>query len=57
MNKDYLGDGVYAEHDGFGIVLTTEDGYRTINRIVLEPEVYAALLQWVKQLSKRTGTQ
>lgn len=43
MNKVYLGDGAYAEFDGYGIVLTTENGFAVTNRIVLEPGVYAAL--------------
>ena len=41
--KEYLGDSVYAEFDGFGIVLTTNNGYGPSNTIVLEPEVLAAL--------------
>lgn len=48
--KRYLGDGVYADHDGHGLVLTTEDGISETNRIVLEPEVYEALLQYVQAL-------
>lgn len=51
MNKIYLGDSVYGEISDFGeIVLTTENGYPDDprNRIVLEPEVYAALLKWVE---------
>lgn len=44
MTKAYLGDGVYVEWDGFSFILTTEDGARVTNRIVLEPEVYAALV-------------
>lgn len=46
--KTYLGDAVYAEFDAYqGIVLTTEDGIRVTNRIVLEAEVWLALKQWV----------
>ncbi len=50
--KIYLGDSVYAEFDGFGIVLTTENGYHNDprNRIVLEPEVYNALTLFVKKV-------
>lgn len=47
--KSYLGDAVYVEHDGFGLVLTTEDGYSTTNRIVLEPEVWGALETYIKR--------
>jgi predicted nucleic acid-binding protein len=43
--KEYLGDAVYLDVDEFGtVVLTTEDGYRATNRIVLEDQVMAELL-------------
>ena len=41
--KVYLGDAVYAAHDGYHIVLTTEDGIRTTNTVYLEPPVWDAL--------------
>ena len=44
----YLGDGVYAVHDGFALTLTTENGIRVTNEIVLEPEVVVALLAWIQ---------
>ena len=48
-SKVYLGDAVYVEVDEFGaLVLTTEDGIRATNRIVLEPEVLAALRQYLE---------
>lgn len=50
MNKSYIGDGVYVEHDGYGLVLTTENGIEVTNSIVLEPEVYGALLKYVERL-------
>ena len=45
MNKTYLGDSVYAEFDGFAMILTTENGrpQDPSNRIVLEPQVLDAL--------------
>lgn len=47
-NKVYLGDGVYATVDDYGVVtLTTENGIETTNRIVLEPEVMRALERFV----------
>lgn len=50
MSKDYLGDAVYVEEDRDGrIVLTTEDGIRATNRIVLEPEVLEAFLEYVQR--------
>lgn len=51
--KTYLGDAVYADFDGYAIVLTTEDGIRVIDRIVLEPEVYHALTVFVAALKEQ----
>ncbi len=48
MIKKYLGDGCYGEISELGIVLTTSDGGALpTNRIVLEPEVWGALVQLV----------
>ena len=48
QRKKYLGDAVYARVDDFGrVVLTTEDGYRETNKIILEPEVLSALLKFI----------
>lgn len=51
--KEYLGDSVYAHHDGFAVTLTTENGVGASNTIVLEPEVFAALVRFVKNI--KTG--
>lgn len=48
--KVYIGDSVYAEFDGYSIILTTENGGAPSNRIVLEAPVYANLTDFVKQL-------
>ena len=54
MSKQYLGDGVYVDHDPhFGIRLTTEDGYSATNTIVLEPEVFAALVEYAERLNQQ----
>lgn len=44
MKKVYLGDGVYAQCDGYYIELTTEDGVSVLQRIYLNPDVYQALI-------------
>lgn len=43
--KVYLGDSVYAEFDGYGIWLTTDNGYPDDprNKIYLEPVVLNSL--------------
>lgn len=51
--RDYLGDGVYAVHDGFGIWLTAEDGVRATDTIYLEPGVFAALEHFVGEVIAR----
>jgi len=43
---DYLGDGVYAEFDGFGIWLYANDHQNPTDKIYLEPEVFARLLKF-----------
>jgi hypothetical protein len=48
--KQYLGDGVYAELDDGRVLLTTEDGFTTTNAIYLEPEVIAALRRYLEQV-------
>jgi len=48
MNKEYLGDGAYAEVDEDGrLVLTTENGLRATNTIYFEPDTLAALLAYI----------
>lgn len=53
MNKQYLGDGVYVEYDGYGLVLTTENGIEATNRIVLEPEVCSSLVRYVNLIKSQ----
>ena len=52
MDKQYLGDSVYAHHDGYSIILTTENGLASdpSNAIVLEPEVCAALWLYIHRV-------
>jgi|688.fasta_scaffold2269023_2 hypothetical protein len=49
--KDYLGDGVYADFDGFAFVLTTENGVSVTNTIVLEPQVMSALARYTNRIA------
>ncbi len=47
-NKTYIGDGVYAEIDDFGLILTTENGIEVTNRVVLETREWKSLLAWME---------
>ena len=48
----YIGDGVYAEFDGYGIWLKTSGYDVPTNKIYLEPAVWDALLQFVERLPR-----
>jgi hypothetical protein len=51
--KTYLGDAVYADFDGWYIVLTTEDGGPVpTNTVYLEPDVLDALIEYRKALTE-----
>lgn len=49
LDKLYLGDGVYLTFLVYGIALTTENGVAVTNRIILEPDVYAALVKYMQR--------
>lgn len=52
INKQYIGDGVYAEFDDerAAVVLTTENGIEVTNIIVIDANVWGALKDYVKLL-------
>lgn len=45
----YLGDGVYARHDGFQIWLWTSDGVHRSSSIALEPNVIVSLAAYIRK--------
>lgn len=52
QDKRYLGDGVYADFDGFHIVLTTEGG--TVNHVIyLAPDVTSSLIEYNKHIHEK----
>jgi len=53
-NKLYLGDSVYATYDGFGILLTTENGFPDDprNSIYFEPRVIAAFNLFIEAIKE-----
>ena len=50
--KQYIGDSVYADFDGYHVVLTTENGLPTdpSNTIYIEPRTIDMLFLYVKKL-------
>lgn len=55
--KEYLGDSVYVEFDGYHMTLTTENGLPTdpSNRIHLDPAVQVALVSFIERLVEPAG--
>lgn len=49
-NAAYLGDGVYAETDGFHVILKTTDGISVTNEIFLDYEVLSNLEIYINSL-------
>jgi hypothetical protein len=47
--KEYIGDGVYVEFVGGVLTLTTENGVEVTNAIVLEHDVFIALLAYAQR--------
>lgn len=50
--KTYLGDGAYAEWDGYSFIITAENGVYATDRVVLEPKVWRALMAFVKKVDE-----
>lgn len=50
--KIYIGDSVYLQYDGYGLILTTENGLPTdpSNEIYIEPAVFKNLISAVKDM-------
>ena len=48
--KVYLGDGAYAEFDGYGSVLTAENGIEATDTVYFEPEVLKAFEMFVADI-------
>lgn len=54
--KDYLGDGVYALFDGYGIWLHANDHENPTDRVYLEPSVLEALNRFNKRCISEINT-
>lgn len=47
--RTYLGDGLYAEHDGFQFWLISSNGIEDLNRVALEPYVLDAFMKYIER--------
>ena len=50
--RDYLGDRVSSDFDGYQIWLSTQGG----DKIALEPNVFAALLRYQERIKRMLAT-
>jgi hypothetical protein len=51
--EDYLGDGLYADFDGYQIILSANDrvgGENSTDKVALEPGVAQAFINYVERL-------
>jgi hypothetical protein len=48
----YLGDGLYADFDGYNVEIFASNGIIRTNRVFLEPCVLETFLRWVEALKK-----
>ena len=57
LNKTYLVDAVYAEFDGYHIILTTSDGVSVTNRIYLDPDVVCLLERYIQTIRRKESEE
>jgi hypothetical protein len=51
-NETYLGDGLYAQFDGFQFVLKANDPITPTDTVYLEPRVVEAFNAFVQRINK-----
>jgi hypothetical protein len=54
--KQYLGDSVYADWDGYHVVLTTENGMEVSNTICLDVSVLREFHNYILWLRAKTDS-
>ena len=55
MKKQYLGDSVYIDNDGYHIILTTENGYGPSNTIFLEPHLVPKIQEYINYIRNKNN--
>lgn len=56
-NKEYLGDSVYAEFDGYNVILTTNNYGPDTNTIYLEPNVIEKLNNFIVRQKEKANAE
>ena len=54
QDKEYLGDGVYAEWTESHIILSTFNGVNSTNTIFLDSQTLEEFLEYISRLKERT---
>ncbi len=52
-HKQYLGDAVYADWDGYHVILTVSDGVYDTDRILLDDQVMEQLINYYERLNPK----
>jgi hypothetical protein len=55
--KRYIGDGVYADFDGYHIVLATDRAEGGQHKIYLEPAVFHALVDMANEIQEAVAVE
>lgn len=48
--REYLGDGLYVEFDGYQLQLAASNGVHDQDTVYLEPSVLRALIEYAKRI-------
>jgi hypothetical protein len=52
IQKTYLGDGLYAEFDGYMLTLKANSADHPSDTVFIEPAVWNALVKFIKQMEE-----
>lgn len=55
--KTYIGDGIYADWDGYALTLTTENGISVTNQIIIEPREWRELERYISAIVHAQRTE
>ena len=55
--RTYLGDGLYADYDGYQFHLFSHDGVEILNQVFLDDRVLGAFLSYIDYVRPKTRTK